>query len=85
MWSLNPTLAIIRIIRFCSLKNFPKFVLYVLAQIMLQYCIYGNTSVQYSDRRAVAEINDLILIITPMDFDIFRETLLICGFQSRFS
>ena len=52
---------------------------------MLQCCIYGNTSVQYSDRRAVAEINDLILFITPMDFDIFRETLLICGFQSRFS
>jgi hypothetical protein len=51
-----------------------------LAQIMLQYCIYGNTSVQYSDRRAVSEINDLILFITPMDFDIFRETLLICGF-----
>ena len=58
----------IRIIRFCSLKISPKLVLYVLAQIMLQYCIYGNTSVQYSDRRAVAEINDLILFITPIDF-----------------
>ena len=37
---------------------------------------------QYSDRRGVAEMNDLILFITPMDLDIFRETLLMCGFQS---
>ena len=54
-------------------KNSNTLPPYVLAQIMLQYCIYayGNTSVYiyiYSDRRAV-------LFITPMVFDIFRETL----------
>ena len=35
VWFLNPTLAIIRIMRFC--KIFSKLVLYVLAQIILQY------------------------------------------------
>ena len=42
--------------------------LYVLVQMILQYCTYGNASVQYSNRQAVAEINDLILSYNTNEF-----------------
>lgn len=65
-----------RIIRFCNFNIFSKLVVYVLAQTILQYWIYGKTRVQYKDLRASAEIKDFILLMTPIDLDILREMLL---------
>jgi hypothetical protein len=64
-----------------------RLVWYVLAQTILQYCIYGNTKEQYKVLLVHGASNKMLYFVNDanIDFAIFRATCEICGFQSKCS